>query len=173
MNNAGIATATDLVTGDLEAIRSEMDTHFWGTLAVTRAFAPILGVNGGGAILNVMSLLSFRTYPGNGAYAAAKAAQWQLTNSSRLELAGQGTQVLGVHLSSTDTDMMTGWDVPKSDPQVAVRQTLDALSAGALEHLDVETSEVKRQLGLPPEDLYAEFGISREGVERLPASVSH
>lgn len=157
INNAGIATTTDLLTGDLSRIRSEMDTHFWGTLAMSRAFAPILGANGGGAIVNVMSLLSFRVYPGNGAYAVAKAAQWQLTNSTRLELAGQGTHVLGVHLSSTDTDMMKGWDIPKNDPQLVISEILDALAAGAHEFLDQDTKAVKEQLSSSPEMLYDGF----------------
>lgn len=157
INNAGVATMTDLLTGDLRRIRSEMDTHFWGTLAMSRAFAPILGTNGGGAIVNVMSLLSFRVYPGNGAYAAAKAAEWQLTNSTRLELAGQGTHVLGVHLSSTDTEMMKGWDIPKNDPQVVISEILDALAAGAHEFLDQDTRVVKERLSAPPEALYDGF----------------
>ncbi|MET0450912.1 MAG: SDR family oxidoreductase [Mycobacterium sp.] len=156
VNNAGVATMQNLVTGDLDEIRLEIDTHFWGTLAMTRAFAPILGRNGGGAIVNVMSILSFRVYPGNGAYAVAKAAQWHLTNSTRLELSGQGTQVLGLHLSATDTDMMAGWDLPKNDPADVVRQALDGLAAGADEVLaDDETREVKAQLGASPEVLYA------------------
>lgn len=161
INNAGIATMTDLVSGDLAVIRSELDTHFWGTLAMTRAFAPILAAQGGGAIVNVMSLLSFRTYPGNGAYSAAKAAEWQLTNSTRLELAGQGTQVLGMHLSSTDTDMTAGWDIPKNDPRTVIAEVLDALGQGALEYLDAETAEVKRGLGQAPEKLYDVFGLAR------------
>src|SRR5687768_7733610 len=84
INNAGIALHTDLVGGDLELVRRELDTHFWGTLSVIRAFAPQLG---GGAILNVLSALSWFAYPGQGAYAAGKAAGWSLTNSVRLELA--------------------------------------------------------------------------------------
>ncbi|KQQ03562.1 MULTISPECIES: SDR family oxidoreductase [unclassified Rathayibacter] len=157
INNAGIATLQNLVTGDLDAIRAEMDTHFFGTLAMTRAFAPVLERNGGGAIVNVMSLLSFRVHPGNGAYAAAKAAEWQLTNSTRLELASQGTRVVGVHLSSTDTDMMAGWDIPKNHPRAAVALALDALAAGRAEALDGETAEVKAQLHRAPEELYAPF----------------
>lgn len=157
VNNAGIATAQNLITGDAALVRAEMETHFFGTLGMTRAFAPILGGNGGGAIINLMSLLSFRVFPGNGAYSAAKAAEWQLTNSTRLELAGQGTQVLGVHLSSTDTDMMAGWDVPKSDPVLAVRAILDALEDGRSEVLDSDTAEVKRLLHETPEVLYAPF----------------
>ncbi|WP_258065216.1 MULTISPECIES: SDR family oxidoreductase [unclassified Rathayibacter] len=155
VNNAGIPTLQDLVTGDLELIRAEMDTHFYGVLGMTRAFAPILGSNGGGAIVSVLSLLSFRTYPGNGAYAAAKAAEWQLTNSTRLELAAQGTQVLAVHLSSTDTDMMAGWEIPKASPEAAVSLALDALAAGREEALDEETAGVKALLDRSPEELYA------------------
>ncbi|MDM7989459.1 SDR family oxidoreductase [Arthrobacter sp. zg-Y877] len=158
INNAGIATATNLLTGDIGRIRAEMDTHFWGTLEMTRAFAPVLGSNGGGAILNVMSLLSFRSYPGNGAYAAAKAAEWQLTNSTRLELAGQGTHVIGVHLSSTDTDMMKDWDIPKNDPHAIISDVLDALIKGSHEFLDANTQAVKEQLTLPPEAFYAGMG---------------
>ncbi|SMH51091.1 Short-chain dehydrogenase [Rathayibacter oskolensis] len=157
VNNAGIATQQNLVTGDLDLIRAEMDTHFFGALGMTRAFAPVLARNGGGAIVNVMSLLSFRTYPGNGAYAAAKAAEWQLTNSTRLELAAQGTQVVGVHLSSTDTDMMAGWNIPKNDPRAAVRLALDALAAGRSEALDADSAAVKAMLDRTPEELYAPF----------------
>jgi NAD(P)-dependent dehydrogenase (short-subunit alcohol dehydrogenase family) len=157
VNNAGVATMQPLLTGDEAAIRLEMETHFFGTLALSRGFAPILGANGGGAIVNVMSLLSFRVYPGNGAYAAAKAAEWQLTNSSRLELAEQGTQVLGLHLSSTDTDMMASWDVPKNDPVVVVRAALDGLEAGADEVLDADSAAVKAMLHESPAVLYAPF----------------
>lgn len=170
INNAGIATATDLLTGDLARIRAEMETAFFGTLAVTRAFAPVLARNGGGAVLNVMSVLSFRVFPGNGAYAAAKAAEWALTNSTRLELAAQGTQVLGLHVSATDTDMMAGWDVPKNDPADVVRQALDALEAGADEVLaDQETRDVKARLALGPAELHAAF---LEGTDPRRAPVT-
>ncbi|MFY0406388.1 SDR family oxidoreductase [Solicola sp. PLA-1-18] len=158
VNNAGVATIQNLLTGDPDLIRLEMDTHFWGTLDVTRTFAPVLARNGGGAILNVMSVLSFRVYPGNGAYAAAKAAEWALTHSTRLELAGQDTQVTGVHLSSTDTDMMAGWDVPKNDPADVVRAALDGLEAGQQEVLaDDDTRQAKALLSGTPEELYAPF----------------
>lgn len=158
INNAGISASQNLVTGDLELIRADLDVHFWGTLAMTRAFAPILAANGGGAILNVMSALSFRVYPGSGSYAVAKSAEWALTHSTRLELAAQGTQVTGVHLAATDTDMMAGWDIPKNDPVDVVRLALDGLVAGVQEVLaDDDTREAKRLLSAPPEELYAPF----------------
>jgi NAD(P)-dependent dehydrogenase (short-subunit alcohol dehydrogenase family) len=169
VNNAGIATVTDLITGDLDRVRAEMDVHFWGTLGVTRAFAPVLARAGGGAVLNVMSVLSFRVFPGNGAYAAAKAAEWMLTNSTRLELAGQGTQVTGLHVSSVDTDMMAGWDVPKLDPADVVRAAFDGVAAGLDEVLvDKETRAAKALLSQPPSVLYAPF-ITGADERRVPA----
>ncbi|WP_193048545.1 SDR family oxidoreductase [Mycolicibacterium baixiangningiae] len=156
INNAGVMTMQNLVTGEIDAIRLEMATHFWGTLSMTRAFAPILAGNGGGAILNVMSVGSFQVFPGNGAYAAAKAAEWQLTNSTRLELAAQGTQVVGLHLSATDTDMLAGVDMPKNNPAEVIRQALDGLESGLDEVLaDADTKAVKVLLAQPPRDMYA------------------
>ena len=156
INNAGTVTFENLVTGDLDAIRLDMATHFWGTLSMTRAFAPILAANGGGALLNVLSIGSFQVYPGNGAYAVAKAAEWQLTNSTRLELAAQGTQVLGLHLSATDTDMLSGIEMAKNDPAEVVRVALDGMESGADEVLaDAETRAVKALLSQPPAAMYA------------------
>ena len=160
INNAGVSTMQNLVTGDLDAIRLELATHFWGTLSTTRAFAPTLAGNGGGAILNVLSIGSFQVFPGNGAYAAAKAAQWQLTNSTRLELAAQGTHVLGLHLSATDTDMLDGVDMPKNNPVDVIRQALNGLESGLDEVLaDAETTAVKALLSQPPRAMYA--GVSQ------------
>ena len=140
VNNAGVLGAQDLITGDLDVIRLEMDTHFFGTLAVARAFAPILAANGGGAILNVLSSMSWRSVVGVNSYGAAKAAQWSLTNGIRLELAHQGTLVTGLVLGATDTDMMTGWDLEKNDPVDIVRIALDGIEAGELEVLADEES---------------------------------
>jgi NAD(P)-dependent dehydrogenase (short-subunit alcohol dehydrogenase family) len=155
VNNAGISTNTNLVTGDLATIRREMDTHFYGTLNAVRVFAPVLAANGGGAILNVLSALSWLSYDGANAYSAAKAAEWSLTNGIRLELAGQGTTVTGLHLASTDTDMMAGWDVAKNDPADVVRVALDGLEAGEIEILaDENSAQVKAALSAHPGVLY-------------------
>jgi NAD(P)-dependent dehydrogenase (short-subunit alcohol dehydrogenase family) len=152
INNAGISLHTDLVGGDLEVIRRELDTHFWGTLSVIRAFAPQLG---GGAILNVLSALSWFAYPGQGAYAAGKAAGWSLTNSVRLELAAQETLVTGLHMGSVDTDMMAGYDVPKADPADIVRQALDGIEQNRLEVVaDESAASVKASLAEDPSRFY-------------------
>ncbi|MDG6106728.1 SDR family oxidoreductase [Dactylosporangium aurantiacum] len=141
VNNAGLATFANLVDGDLDAIRLEMDTHFFGTLRVTRAFAPVLARNGGGAIANLLSVLSWITFLNATSYSAAKAAQWSLTNGVRLELAGQGTVVSGVHLGAADTDMMTRWDVPKLDPAFVAAAVVDGIACGDLEILVDEAAK--------------------------------
>lgn len=162
VNNAGISHWTNLVTGDLDAIRAEMDTNFWGHLAVVRAFAPVLAANGGGAILNVLSAQSWFAYPSTNGYHVSKAAQWALTNAVRMELAEQGTLVTGLHLGAVDTDFSAAYDGPKGDPADAVRAGLDGIAAGAIEVLaDDWSAHVKQSLADDPARLYAEI---RAGV---------
>ena len=158
VNNAGVSTMTPLVTGDLAMVRRELDTHFWGTLSMVRAFAPVLAANGGGAILDMLSALSWRTYDGAAAYAAAKAAAWSLTDSVRLELAGQGTQVVGLFAGAIDTDMMDGFDIPKTDPVAVVRAALDAVAAGHLEVVvDDTAAQAKASLTGDPRERYPQL----------------
>ena len=140
VNNAGSSTGASLLTGALEDIRLEMDTHYFGTLAVTRAFAPVLERNGGGAVLNVLSVLSWVTYPTVAAYSAAKSAAWSLTNSLRQELAPQKTQVTALHVGYMDTDMAAHVDGPKSDPAVVAGLALDGVEEGRFEVLGDELS---------------------------------
>ena len=40
VNNAGTNTWQDLVTGDLDLVRAELEVHLFGTLGMTRAFVP-------------------------------------------------------------------------------------------------------------------------------------
>jgi NAD(P)-dependent dehydrogenase (short-subunit alcohol dehydrogenase family) len=152
INNAGISTGANLITGDLDVIRREMDTHFYGTLGVIRAFAPQLA---DGAILNVLSAISWLGYDGAGAYHAAKAAEWALTNNVRIELAGQRTLVTGLHLGAADTDMMAGYDGPKIAPADVVAAALDGLEADRHEVLaDGWTRQVKAWLAEDPSVSY-------------------
>ena len=162
INNAGISTGTPLVSGDEAAIRREMDTNFYGPLLLTRAFAPILESNGGGAILNVVSALSWFTAPGAGAYAASKAAAWMLTDSTRLELAAQGTQVTAVHMGLVDTDMSQGMDAPKLSPAELANAGLDAVESGEQEVLADDWAKlVKSGLPLEPKQRYEQlFGAT-------------
>ncbi|WP_226361660.1 SDR family oxidoreductase [Pseudonocardia sp. ICBG1142] len=130
INNAGVSGAGSLLHADPERARAEMETNFWGPVAVTRAFAPVLARRGGGALVTVLSALSWAALPFAGSYAATKAAAWSFTNGARAELRSQGTQVVGVHLGFMDTDMVADLDVAKiAAPEVA-RAILDGVAAG-------------------------------------------
>ena len=152
INNAGVATNASLLTGPIDDVRLEMETHYFGTLAVTRAFAPIIEANGGGSILNVLSVLSWLHAPVFGAYSAAKAASWAMTDALRQELAPRGIHVAGLHVGFMDTDMADF--VPadqKIDPSVVAKLALDGLFAGEPEILADDMSRaVKAQLSANP-----------------------
>lgn len=141
VNNAGSSTGSSLLTGDLADIRLELDTHFFGTLAVIRAFAPHLAAQGSSAVLNVLSVLSWLSMPGSGGYCAAKSAEWSLTNALRQELAPQGTRVTALHVGWMDTDMIRHLDVPKTDPAVIAKLAIDGIEAGDAEIIADETSK--------------------------------
>ena len=136
LNNAGIGTGTSARSDDaLDKARLEFETNVLGPLALSNAFAPVLAANGGGAIVNVLSVLSWVSLPATAIYCASKAAGWSLTNSLRQELIAQHTQVLGLYVGYMDTDMTAGIDAPKSDPVAVADLTLDGVESGAHEVL--------------------------------------
>ncbi|MEP7023538.1 MAG: SDR family oxidoreductase [Actinomycetota bacterium] len=143
VNNAGSSTGSSLLTGDVGQIRLEMDTHYFGTLAAARAFAPVITANGGGSMLNILSALSWISFPGSGAYCAAKSAEWSLTNALRAELAEQGVRVAALHVGYMDTDMTRGITAPKSDPAEIAALAVDGIASGSYE---IIADEVSRQV---------------------------
>ena len=152
INNAGILRGSGFLGDDgLVAARAEFETNFFGPLVVARAFAPILAKNGGGAIVNVLSALSWVSFPTSSTYSASKAAAWSLSNGLRNELRGQGTQVLALHVGFMDTDMVRHVAGPKTKPEDVVAQTLAALEAGKSEVLADEASRrIKQNLSAEP-----------------------
>ena len=151
INNAGVAHPGGFLAGDSEALaRRQLETNFFGMLRMSQAFAPVLAANGGGALLNVLSIASWINGGQLAAYAASKSAAWSLTNSLRHELAAQKTHVLALHMAFVDTDLTRGIDGPKSSPQEIVRRALDGLEAGLDEVLaDERTRLVKQGLTAP------------------------
>ena len=156
VNNAGTANGAT-VMGDSPALRDLFDVNLFGPLAIANAFAPALAKNGGGALLNVLSVLSWIGV-GDG-YSATKAALWSATNTQRLALAPNGTVVTALHLGYTDTPMTAGLDVTKNDPADIVAQAYDGVEAGAYEILADEIStQVKAGLAGPITALYPQLG---------------
>ncbi|WP_339199603.1 SDR family oxidoreductase [Paenibacillus sp. FSL P4-0176] len=145
INNAGSATGASLFTGDLSDIHLEFNTHVFGTLSMIRAFAPVIEKNGGGSILNILSVLSWLTLGNSGAYSAAKSAQWGITNALRLELAPKNVSVAGLHVAFMDTDMTAGIDAPKTSPTDIAKIAIDSIEADLYEIIADDTSRNVQQ----------------------------
>ena len=154
INNAGIAVESDtLLALPDEEVRKVMETNFFGPVALTKAFAPVLAASGTSAVLNIHSALSWIAL--TGAYSASKAGLWSATNSFRMELAPQGTHVMGVHVGYMDTAMAEGVNAPKTSPEEVVRKTFDGLEQGEYEVIVDEVSAgVKLGLSGSIPDLY-------------------
>ena len=148
INNAGIARFTSaLAVPTMENARLEMETNYFGTLAMCRAFAPILKKNGGGALVNMLSVVSFFNAPMQGTYSASKAAEWSLTKDVRFELRAQGTRVTGVYAGYIDTDMTAGLNAPKTSAADIAACILAGIESGAEEVLaDERARSVYEQL---------------------------
>jgi NAD(P)-dependent dehydrogenase (short-subunit alcohol dehydrogenase family) len=156
INNAAIAPEEDasVISGDEEVLRRNFETNVFGTLRVTKAFAPILEVNGGGAVLNVLSLAAWTPVPTT--YAASKAALWSITNALRVELAGQKTTVTGLIVGLIDTAMTARLELAKVSARSVVDQAYDGVVAGAFEILaDEDSRDVKSRLSDGAEDFNA------------------
>ena len=151
MASAGLSCLT--ISGGFLAADSEdtarriFETNFFAVLRMSKAFAPILKANGGGALLNVLSVASWVNGGELAAYSASKSAAWSLTNALRSELAAQHTQVLALHMAYVDTDLTRGFEVPKSSAEAIVQRALDGLEAGADEVLaDALTEQIRQGL---------------------------
>ncbi len=143
INNAGSSTGASLIDGDLDKIHLEFNTHFFGTLSMVRTFAPILANNGGGSILNILSALSWVSSGTVGAYTAAKAAEWALTNDLRLNLYPQNVRVAGLHVGFMETDMTSSLEVPKSNPKDIAKIAIDGLESDSFE---IVADDVSRKI---------------------------
>ena len=146
INNAGVGHQGGFLAADSEEVaRRQLETNFFGMLRMSKAFAPVLKANGGGALLNVLSIVSWMNGGQLAAYAASKSAAWSLTNSLRHELAAQKTQVLALHMAFVDTDLVRAIDGPKTSPEDIVRRALDGLEAGLDEVLADERTRLVKQ----------------------------
>lgn len=153
VNNAGVFEPGPLLAPNAaEALLRQMQTNAIGPLRVVQAFAPVLAANGGGAVVNMLSVLSWLTLANvSGTYSASKAAAWALSNALRQELKGQGTELLSVHAAFIDTDMASGVQMPKTSPDDVARIAFDALQAGQSEVLvDDITRQVRAGFGATP-----------------------
>jgi short-subunit dehydrogenase len=155
INNAGIAKYQGLIAAtDLSSARAEMEVNYFGTLEMCRAFAPILKTNGGGAIVNMQSILALVNFPKNGGYSASRAASLSMTQGIRAELAAQGTLVIAVLPATVDTKMSKNDPPPKVAPAEVARVALQSVMDGAEEvYPGEQATEMAAQLLEDPKAL--------------------
>ncbi|BCL34501.1 SDR family oxidoreductase [Nostoc sp. MS1] len=162
INNAGVSGAGGFFASDsLETARWEMETNYFGSLNMIRAFAPILKQNGGGAIVNLLSIASLVNVPLLASYSASKAALHSLTQGVRAELAQQGTLVVGVFPGPVDTAMAENVPLDKVPPIQIAQATLQAVEQ-KIE--DVQPDPVSEQV-------FAGFQQDPKAVEKQFASM--
>ena len=146
INNAGVGHQGGFLAADSEEVaRRQFETNFFGMLRMSKAFAPVLRANGGGALLNVLSVVSWMNGSQLAAYAASKSAAWSLTNSLRHELTAQNTQVLALHMAFVDTDLVRSIEGLKTSPEDIVKRALDGLESGLEEVLADERTKLLKQ----------------------------
>ncbi|MDX2211773.1 MAG: SDR family oxidoreductase [Oculatellaceae cyanobacterium bins.114] len=159
INNAGVLGAGGLFTDkSVETAQWEMTTNYFGTLSMIRAFAPILRQNGGGAIVNLLSIASVVNVPVFSSYSASKAALYSLTQGARAELAQQGTQVVGVFPGPVDTAMSEAVPLDKIAPIEVANATLQAIAQGLEEvYPDAVSQSVFADLQAPLKAVEKQF----------------
>jgi NAD(P)-dependent dehydrogenase (short-subunit alcohol dehydrogenase family) len=165
INNAGVSRDVGLISApDLTGARLEMETNYFGTLAMCRAFAPILKTNGGGAIMNLLSIVARVNLPFMGSYCTSKAAALSLTHGIRAELAAQGTLVLGVMPGTVDTGFAAHYPPPKVAPNEVARAAVQGVIDGIEEvYPGEQATYLAAQLLTQPK------GVEKEVAGLLPA----
>ena len=156
INNAGVAALGSILNGSPELVERDMQTNYFGTLNVIRAFVPQIEKSGGGAIVNVLSVVSLANIPALGGYSASKAASWSMTQAVRAELAKKNIRVHAVFPGPVDTDMAKDIQLPKTSPRDVARAVLDGVESG---HDDIAPDSMSR-------DVHGAWLKDPKGVER-------
>jgi NAD(P)-dependent dehydrogenase (short-subunit alcohol dehydrogenase family) len=138
INNAGIMHETTLLESDaIDHFRKELEVNAIGLLRMSQAFAFVLKKNGGGAIANMLSVVSWFVYPYNATYCASKHAALGITDGLRVQLRSQGTHVTAVYAGFIDTDMAAKTNAPKTTARQVAEKTLEGIEK-ALDHVHAD-----------------------------------
>lgn len=129
INNAGVAAFSSIINGSMDLVKRDMDTNFYGTLNMVRAFLPMLEQKQNPAIVNVVTIGAFVSFPILGGYCASKAALFSLTQGIRIELAEKGIAVHSVNPGPIDTDMAKEFETDKTSPEDTARGIVTGLES--------------------------------------------
>lgn len=161
VNNAGAFTNRLLIgADDLSGAREEMEVNYFGPVAMARAFAPALKANGGGAILNVLSVGGMVAAPNMGGYSPSKFAMRAAGSCIRAELAGQSTSVTSLIVGSVDTRMASHVKGAKEQPEDIARAAMKGITRG-VDEIDTDRFAVETRAALARDPKGLERGMAR------------
>src|SRR6201985_1241281 len=108
VNNAGIFDFAPTADESRDNFEAMFDVNVRAPYFLTAALAPKMAGRGGGAIVNVSTMVAELGMPGSSAYAATKAALASLTRTWAGEFAGFGVRVNAVTVGPTQTGGTAG-----------------------------------------------------------------
>lgn len=161
VNNAGVLDFGGLLEAQTAQLERNFSTNFFGKLNLARAFAPVIERNGGGGIVNLLTLVALASMPGLAIYNASKAAAWSMTQSLRASLAGKGISVFGVFPGAVDTDMLAGVEMPKTSAEDVAQAIIDGVKAN---EEDIFPDPMSRQM-------YGAWRADHKAVEKQFAAM--
>jgi short-subunit dehydrogenase len=159
INNAGLLASFSVLGSDLADLARDIETNFVGPLAVTRAFVRGIEEAGGGAVVNILSVVALASMPGLGGYSASKAAAFSVTQALRAELRAKKIAVHAVFPGPVDTDMARGIDLPKTSPQAVAAAILAGIERGDEDIFpDPMSLDLAARWQRDPKELERQFG---------------
>jgi len=108
VNNAGYGTIGAIEEFSMDEIRAQMETNFFGAMAMTKAALPIMRQQGAGHIVQISSQAGFRAGAGFGLYNASKFALEGFSEALALEVAPFGIKVTIVEPGPFRTEFLAG-----------------------------------------------------------------
>ncbi len=133
INNAGVLSSGNILEGKESNLEYDMRVNYYGTIAVMKAFAPVLEKNTPAKIINIASIVAYSPLPLIAGYSASKAALFSASLSVRIELAKKNVMVHTVNPGAIDTDMNIGSDVDMPSPDSTAEKILDKVEMGELD----------------------------------------
>ncbi|MFZ0912146.1 MAG: SDR family oxidoreductase [Candidatus Korobacteraceae bacterium] len=107
VNNAGFSVAGFAEDMTLDELRHQLETNFFGNVAMTKAVLPVMRAQKSGHIITVTSVAGRLGQPLLSAYCASKYALEGWNESVRIETRALGIRVMLVEPGSYDTDIWT------------------------------------------------------------------
>ena len=129
-NNAGVLTFGDILSTAWNEVELNLEVNYLGKLRLVRTLVPVIERNGGGAIVNMLTLVALASMPGLSVYSASKAAAWSMTQSLRSNLSDRNIRVYSAFPGAVDTAMLAGVDMEKAAPDDVAKSILEGIIDG-------------------------------------------